>query len=255
MRRRFRLLLEKPRQNPGYRDFAPVSGDQEMDIASIKALPEYQQAFGIVQTAFMASLSCLMALVQEVLPFALMRNAVSCMHPFPVIYLCIVYGMRRGLECVAIAALLLFFVTGIQNPVIYVLTTGSVGLALGFGWRYRVGMISSVLFATAVRAYGLFGCFQFASMFLGENVFQQFANIAQQLATAFGIKSSFTMQDFLRSLIWWMSFWHIIFVHIACFWIVDRLFKKKKESRWLPATPAEMTPSLPSAAPAVPPTL
>ncbi|GAQ91929.1 hypothetical protein KFL_008840030 [Klebsormidium nitens] len=90
--------------------------------------------------------------------------------PLPLVVAAIRGNVRAAVKTLVATTLLLFVLTGPLRAVLYVVSYGSLGLAMGAGWRLRVRWLPSVLLLALVRVASLLASLAVSSWLLRENI-------------------------------------------------------------------------------------
>jgi uncharacterized protein YybS (DUF2232 family) len=121
----------------------------------------------LVETAFLASTSCLLWLINYYFPVG---PVLQICFPIPLALVYLRWGARAGWMSAWVASLLLSVLMGPVRSILFLLPFGFLGVLLGACWRRRVGWPVSLFLGTLLGSIGFMFRIWFTSLLLGEDL-------------------------------------------------------------------------------------
>lgn len=121
----------------------------------------------LVETAFLASTSCLLWLINYYFPIG---PVLQICFPIPLALVYLRWGSRAGWMSAWVASLLLSVLMGPARSILFLLPFGFLGVLLGACWRRRVSWPVSLGLGTLLGSIGFFFRIWFTSILLGEDL-------------------------------------------------------------------------------------
>eukprot|EP00850_Spirogloea_muscicola_P006623 SM000031S11632 [mRNA] locus=s31:846315:848813:+ [translate_table: standard] len=138
----------------------------------------------MVETAMLAAAAGLAFFLSSLLR---LDSYLGFFFPLPIVISAVKWGAARGRKTMVATAVLLLVLAGPVKALSYMLMHGSVGLALGSFWRWRVNWWLSIIGCAMVRCSGAVGFVLLTSWLLRQNLFKLImlsahASISQMLS-------------------------------------------------------------------------
>jgi len=200
---------------------------QEEDPEPAKSARLPSNTLIMVETAFMASASSLLWLIDYYFPFG---PFLRILFPLPIALLYIRCGQRSAWMAVLVSGLLLSILMGPPRSIIFVIPFGLIGVQLGACWRLGVDWTISILLGSLLSAIGFFFRFWLFSIMLSQDlwrfVINQVTGFLQWIFINLGIleqPNSYIIQICAIGLVFLNGFIYLVTVHIASYLIFERM--------------------------------
>jgi len=183
-------------------------------------------ALVIVETAFLASATAIIFLINFYFPLPFVR----LLYPLPTVIVYLRWGARSAWVAVIVTSLLLTILMGPTRSLQYLVPHGLQGILLGYLWRRGVSWFLSVPICTMLGALGTAFQLVLISVLLAENVWLysiiQASGFLNWLLPQLGILDQpdlMAIQALAIAGIIGSNFLYLLLVHIGAWLLFDRL--------------------------------
>ncbi len=196
-------------------------------------------ALVVVETAFLASATAIIFLINFYFPLPFVR----LLYPLPIVLVYLRWGSRSAWLGVVVTVLLLTILMGPTRSLQYLIPHGLQGVLLGYLWRRGVPWLLSLPLCTMLGALGTAFQLGLVSLLLGENVWLyslvQANSFLNWLLPQWGILDQpdlAVIQAIAIAGIIGSNFIYLLLVHTAAWLLFDRLqMAIPAPPRWLEA--------------------
>ena len=202
------------------------SSKSKVSYSQLKS-PKFQQTLAMVETAFLASTSSLIWLINTYFPLGIILRL---FFPIPIAILCLRWGNRSAWIGWLVSGLLLTVLMGPIQSILFITNYGLIGIQLGACWRRNISWKWSIFIGAVISIFSFFFKFWLFSILTGEDLWQYSINqmtiLADWLFLKFGtlIQPSFLLvQVFTCLLIFINSIIYLFAVHIMALMLLDKL--------------------------------
>lgn len=213
-----------------------TSADAESEFWSETPDPEVPQpdpreqvhsALVMVETAFLASTSALIWLINFYLPLG---PLLRIFFPIPIALAYLRWGKRAAWMAALVASLLLAVLMGPPRSLQFFMPYGLLGVILGGLWRRRVGWAVSIGWGALTGALGLFFQIGLISLLLGENLWLYLNRQVLELLDWVFIRLGWLIQPDLTvvqgvavAIVGLNALLYLLLVHLAAWLLLERV--------------------------------
>lgn len=187
----------------------------------------YSQTLVMVETAFLASTSALIWLINYYFPLG---PILRIFFPVPIALIYLRRGHRAAWMASLVATLLLSVLMGPVRSIIFLIPYGVMGIQLGFFWRRGSTWNFSLIVGAIIGTFGIFFRLFLFSIFLGEDlwgyVMAQITELANWIFMRLGLlaEPSLGVVELLALVMIFVSnLLYLLTVHLAALLVLDKL--------------------------------
>ena len=188
---------------------------------------KFQQTLAMVETAFLASASSLIWLINTYVPLGIVLRV---FFPIPIAILCLRWGSRSAWMGWLVSGLLLTVLMGPIQSILFITNYGLLSKQFGAFCRKNISWEFSIFIRAIISIFSFFFKFWLFSILTGEDLWQysinQMTSLAEWLFLKFGtlIQPSFLLvQLFTCLLIFINSIIYLFAVHVVALMVLDKL--------------------------------
>jgi len=181
----------------------------------------------MVETAFLASTSGLLWLINYYFPLGLLWRI---LFPMPIALAYLRWGRRAAWMTALVTGLLLSVLMGPPLSLQFFAPYGFLGIVLGSLWQRRAGWLVSIAWGTLVTSLGIAFKIALASLLVGENLWlyliAQVTNLAEWLFVKLNLlaqPSLSVVQGIAVAAIIINAILYLLVVHLAAWLLFERL--------------------------------
>lgn len=181
----------------------------------------------MVETAFLASTSGLIWLINYYFPLGLLWRI---FFPMPIALAYLRWGKRAAWMTALVTGLLLSVLMGPPLSLQFFTPYGFLGVLLGSLWKRRVSWLVSIGWGTLVASLGIAGRIMLLSLLVGENLWSyliaQVSNLAEWLFVKLGLLAQpdlLVIQVLAAATIVINAMLYLLVVHLAAWLLLERL--------------------------------
>lgn len=189
--------------------------------------PPSTGALVMVETAFLASTSGLIWLINYYFPLGLLWRI---FFPMPIALAYLRWGKRAAWMTALVTGLLLSVLMGPPLSLQFFTPYGFLGVLLGSLWKRRVSWLVSIGWGTLVASLGIAGRIMLLSLLVGENLWSyliaQVSNLAEWLFVKLGLLAQpdlLVIQVLAAATIVINAMLYLLVVHLAAWLLLERL--------------------------------
>jgi len=200
-----------------------------LDKAEQLSQPQLQVAapLRMVETAFLASTSCLMWLINIYFPFG---PILRIFFPVPIALIYLRWGNRAAWIGAITTGLLLSVLLGPVRSLLFVMPFAFMGVLLGAAWHRRVSWSISITLGMLLGVLGVFFRLWLLSILSGEDLWIYFITQAKEVLEWIFLKleilanpNAFLIELGAIAIIFVNNFIYLFVVHIAAWLLLERL--------------------------------
>jgi uncharacterized protein YybS (DUF2232 family) len=213
-------------QEDDFLDFDSLTQDSPA-LPVVKSSPQALKTLVIVETAFLASTTALIWLINFYFPPG---PLLRIFFPIPIALAYLRWGRRAAWMTATVSALLLSVLMGPSRSVQFLIPHGLLGLIFGSFWRRGSSWRISIVWGTVVNGLGLLFQVGLLSLLSGENLWiyatQQVTSLLDWIFALLGLlvqPDLRVVQGIAILIVMFNSLIYALMVHLAAWLLLDRL--------------------------------
>lgn len=215
-------------------DFSSSSQPENLRFTSNPVKPRPLQSpnrpLSMVETAFLASATALIWLINTYLPIPLLGTFLRIFFPIPTALIYLRWGKRSAWISAWVTTLLITVLMGPPRSIQFLMPYGVVGVLLGGLWKRQVAWAVSMGWSIVIMAIGFFFQLNLLSLLVGTDLWlyvnRQITSFLDWGAIKLGLliqPELIVVQLFALGLILLNAFLYILLVHLVAWLVFDRI--------------------------------
>jgi len=213
---------------------SPESKDRRTDSVKAKPLMRSPQSIDrplpMVETAFLASTTALIWLINTYIPIPLLGTLLRIFFPIPTALIYLRWGKRSAWISACVTTLLITVLMGPPRSIQFLIPYGMVGVILGGLWKRQVSWAVSIGWSMIMMAIGFFVQLNLFSLLVGTDLWlyinRQITGFLDWAVVKLGLllqPELIVVQVFAVGLVLLNAFLYILLVHLVAWLVFDRI--------------------------------
>ncbi|WP_299485072.1 DUF2232 domain-containing protein [Acaryochloris sp. IP29b_bin.137] len=213
---------------------SPTSGNvrQRSDYGKQPIGPpqSVERPLPMVETAFLASATAIIWLIQTYVPIPVLGTFLRIFFPIPTALIYLRWGRRSAWISACVTTLLISILMGPPRSIQFLMPFGLVGVILGGFWKRQVSWAISMGWSIIVMAIGFFFQLSLLSLLVGVDLWlyvnRQITGFLDWIAIKIGLlvqPEVIVVQLFAIGLILLNALLYILLVHLVAWLVFDRM--------------------------------
>lgn len=184
----------------------------------------------MVETAFLASATAIIWLINTYVPIPLLGTFLRIFFPIPTALIFLRWGRRSALICACVTTLLIAVLMGPPRSIQFLMPYGAVGVILGGLWKRQVNWAISMGWSIIVMAIGFWFQLNLLSLLVGTDLWlyinRQITGFLDWVVVKLGLllqPDVFVVQLCAVGLVLLNAFLYILLVHLVAWLVLDRI--------------------------------